>query len=185
LTSSHDAITNGGIPLDRQTFDVLYSAAYEDLRQLARSVKYSRPPSTLTPSTLVQEAWLRLAKSPKLAQYTETQFKFIAAQAMFDILVEAARRRSTRKRGGEKIFVTFDDALDAPDACSRDILALRDALDELEHRNHRQGEMVRARFFGGLESTEIASLLGVSKSAVDRDWRAARAWLKAEMRRTR
>jgi RNA polymerase sigma factor (TIGR02999 family) len=180
------ALPNGNRSLDRQTLDEVYSAAYDELLRIASFVKHnSGPAATITPSTLVQEAWLRLAKSRKLAQYSEIQFKYIAARAMYEILVDAARRRSAEKRGGKEFFVTFDESLAAPDACSRDILALRDALDELERVNHRQAEMVKGRYFSGLEATEIASVLGVSKATVDRDWRAAKAWLKARVRRTR
>jgi hypothetical protein len=88
-------MTDGGRPLDRQTLDTIYSAAYEELRRLASSVKYAGSPATLNPSTLVQEAYLRLAKSRTLAGYFEIQFKHIASRAMYQILVEAARRRST------------------------------------------------------------------------------------------
>jgi RNA polymerase sigma factor (TIGR02999 family) len=183
LTSTHDPMKDAGGRLDRQTLDAVYSVAYEELRRIAKSVKYSGPVCTLTPSTLVQEAWLRLAKSRTLALYSEIQFKFIAAEAMYQILVEAARRRSTEKRGANKVFISFDDSLGVSDCCSRDVLALRDALDELEQLNHRQAEMVKSRYFGGLDNTEIASLLGVSKATVDRDWRATRAWLRTKIPR--
>ena len=100
-------------PTGKRDLDHLFSAAYEELRRLAASVKYSRSNITISPSTLVHETWLKLAKSRGLAPESTVHFKHIAAQAMRQVLVEAARRRSASKRGGadRTVFVTFDDSL--------------------------------------------------------------------------
>ena len=96
-----------------------------------------------------------------------------------------ARRRNAEKRGGDVVFVTFDDSI-ADAASSRDdLIALDGALDSLARLNPRQALMVESRVFGGLDVPEIAQLLDVSEATVLRDWRAARSWLAAEMRRAR
>jgi RNA polymerase sigma factor (TIGR02999 family) len=79
--------------------DHLFSAAYEELRRLAHSVRRSDPNATLSPTALVNEAWLKLADSPSLASTSRLHFKRIAARAMRQVLIEAARRRQARKRG--------------------------------------------------------------------------------------
>jgi RNA polymerase sigma factor (TIGR02999 family) len=100
------------------------------------------------------------------------------------VLIEAARRRQAEKRGGGERAVTFDDALDAPVETASDLLALDGALDALALLHPRQAQMVEARFFGGLDIPETATLLGISEATVQRDWRAARAWLARELGRS-
>ena len=169
---------------DRNALDSLFSIAYEELRRLARSVKYSGPKATITPSALVNEAWLKLAKASKLIVCSELHFKNVAAQAMYQILVEAARRRTASKRGGAAAFVTFDESIGVAACCERDVLALHAALEELDRMNPRQATLVKSRYFGGLGVAETAALLGVSEKTIDRDWRAAKAWLASEIRRS-
>jgi RNA polymerase sigma factor (TIGR02999 family) len=132
----------------------------------------------------VNEAWLKLAGSPGLAPATRLHFKRIAARAMRQILVEAARRRNATKRGGGIIaLVTFDESLDAGTESADELLALDAALEDLARLEPRQASMVESRFFGGLDIPETAQLLGVSEATVLRDWRAAKAWLAVELRR--
>jgi RNA polymerase sigma factor (TIGR02999 family) len=177
-------VLENGRPQDRQALDRLFSIAYEELRRLARSVKYSGPKATITPSTLVNEAWIKLAKSSKLTVDSELHFKNIAAQAIYQILVEAARRHAARKRGGGSVFVTFDESMGTGVSCEREVLALHSALEELARMNPRQAALVKSRYFGGLDIAETAAVLGVSEKTVDRDWRAAKAWLASEIRRS-
>lgn len=168
---------------DRQSLDELFSAAYGELRRLAASVRRGDPGATLNPTALVNEAWIKLAANPKAALTTPLHFKRIAARAMRQVLVEAARRRYARKRGGRgSIFVTFDDSLGDTAGWARDLLGLDAALEDLARLHPRQAMMVEARFFGGLDVAEIASLHGISEATVLRDWRAARAWLAHELR---
>lgn len=168
---------------DRQTFDQLFTATYEELRRLASVVRRGDPSATLSPTALVNEAWLKLAGSPSIAATSRLHFKRIAARAMRQLLVEAARRRNASKRNsGAEITVAFDEALQKAPTGSQDLLALNDALDELARMNPRQAEMVESRFFGGLDIPETASLLHVSEATVLRDWRAAKAWLAHELR---
>jgi RNA polymerase sigma factor (TIGR02999 family) len=171
----------------RGALDDLFSVAYEELRRIAASVRRSDANATVSPSTLVNAAWLRLANSPRIAAQSELHFKRIAVQAMRRILVEAARRRRAHKRGGGGAiqFVPFDDSVSTPISCDADLLALDAALEDLVRLNPRQAALIEIRFFGGLEVAEISEMLGISPATVDRDWRAAKAWLASEIRRQR
>ena len=167
---------------DRQALDQLFSVTYEELRRLASSVRRGDPSATLSPTALVNEAWLKLADSHRLATTSKLHFKRIAARAMRQLLVEAARRRKAGKRGGGvEVTVAFDESLQKPPSGSQDLLHLDRALDDLARMNPRQAVMVESRFFGGLDIPEIASLLSVSEATVLRDWRAAKAWLAHEL----
>jgi RNA polymerase sigma factor (TIGR02999 family) len=170
---------------ERQALDQLFSLAYEELRRLASSVKRGDPSNTLSATALVNEAWLKLAKQPGIAAASRLHFKRIAARAMRQLLVEAARRRNAHKRGGdgEVIFVSFDDSLDGAVTPQENMLALDTALTELARLEPRQALIVESRFFGGLEVSEISSLIGVSEATILRDWRAAKAWLGQSLRR--
>jgi len=167
---------------DRDQLDELYTAAYDELRRLAASVAGEERYRTLNPTALANEAWLKLAASPHLRWSSPMHFKRIAARAMRQVLVEAARRRAASKRGGEVALVTFDDALESRTADARQVLAIDEALHDLARFSPRQALMVESRFFGGMDIPETAELLQVSEATVQRDWRAARAWLARELR---
>jgi RNA polymerase sigma factor (TIGR02999 family) len=168
---------------ERRALDDLFSVTYEELRRLASSVKRSDQSVTLTPTALVNEAWLKLANSPRFASTSRLHFKRIAARAMRQVLVEAARRRNAGKRGGaDAVVVPIDDARDGAALAGEDLLSLDRALDELARIEPRQALMVESRFFGGLDVGETAELLDVSEATILRDWRAAKAWLAHELR---
>ena len=169
---------------DRQALDQLFSVTYEELRRLASTVRRGDPSATLSPTALVNEAWLKLADSRQLATTSKLHFKRIAARAMRQLLVEAARRRNAGKRGGGEVTILFDESLQKPASGSQDLLHLDRALDDLARMNPRQAVMVESRFFGGLDIPEIANLLSVSEATVLRDWRAAKAWLAHELLQT-
>lgn len=166
----------------RVALDEQYVAAYEQLRRLASSVGRRDARQTLTPTALVHEAWIKLARSPGFAVTSELHFRRIAARAMRQVLVEAARRRLAAKRqdGMQTSLIEFDDetmGLHTPER----LLAVDDALTALAAVSARQAVVVEARFFGGLTVDEIAEVTGVSAVTVMRDWRVARAWLNAEL----
>lgn len=171
--------------VDKRALDHLFSLTYEELRRLASAVRRGDPSATLTPTALVNEAWVKLAASPPMAPLSRPHFKRIAARAMRQVLIEAARRRRSLKRGAGGPFVTFDESLQEGASRAADLLALDAALEELARISPRQAMMVEGRFFGGLEVPEIAGLLDVSEATILRDWRAARAWLGRELRRAR
>jgi len=170
---------------EREAMNELFSLTYEELRRLASSVKRCDPSATLNPTALVNEAWLKLANSPRLASASRLHFKRIAARAMRQLLVEAARRRNADKRGGgEDVvhMVTFDESLAQCGNCAKEVIALDMALQELAHLQPRQACVVESRFFGGCDISETAALLGVSEATILRDWRAAKAWLAHALR---
>lgn len=170
----------------RSELDYLFSVTYEELRRLASSVGRGNANATLNPTALVNEVWLKLAHAPRLAAASPLHFKRIAARAMRQVLVEAARRRHAGKRGGQGdvLLVTFDESLNQSPSSSKDVLALDSALNELAKINPRQALMVECRFFGGLDVADTAAALEVSEATILRDWRAVKAWLASEVRRS-
>jgi RNA polymerase sigma factor (TIGR02999 family) len=168
--------------MSERNFDVLFAAAYEELRKLAGSIRRTDPNSTLSPTTLVNEAWLKLARAQGLEWESPLHFKRIAAQAMRQLLIGAARRRGAQKR---PVLVTFDEELPAmAGTCDMDeVLRLDSALEELAQLSPRQASIVESRFFGGLDVAETAQILGISEATVARDWRMAKAWLSRELRK--
>lgn len=169
---------------DRPAFDELFSAIYEELRRLAFAVRRNEYAATLNPTALVNEAWLKLAASPGLDIDSPLHFKRIAARAMRQLLVEAARRRLATKRGGGDAvqWVTFDEFVHQNAVSEHELIALDEALEELAQAEPRQAEMIECRFFGGQSVTETAAALGVSEATLARDWRSAKAWLAQAMR---
>src|SRR6266436_1737472 len=151
---------------ERQALDQLFSLAYEELRRLASTVKRGDPGNTLSPTALVNEAWLKLAKQPGIAAASRLHFKRIAARAMRQLLVEAARRRNAHKRGGdgEVIFVSFDDSFDGAVTPQENLLALDTALTELARLEPRQALIVESRRFGGHDLARLASGQGVARA---------------------
>ncbi|MBP2647011.1 MAG: polymerase sigma factor [Gemmatimonadetes bacterium] len=181
---SSGADDGSAVPRDSTALDHLFSVTYEELRRLAASVGRADPSATLSPTALVNEAWLKLAGSPHLADTSPLHFKRIAARAMRQVLIEAARRRHAGKRGAGAVAVTFDDSI-ADTAGMSDLIELDAALEELARLSPRQALLVESRFFGGLDVAEAAQLLGVSEATALRDWRAAKAWLARELRSSR
>ena len=111
--SSGDLNDPGLVVMDRRALDSLFSTAYEELRRLASSVKRSDGNATLSPTTLVNEAWLKLSLTPLPGAISQLHFKRIAARAMRQVLVDAARRRNASRHGGESLLITFDDNMAA------------------------------------------------------------------------
>jgi len=169
---------------NRETLDLMFSAAYEELKRLAARVRRGDPGETLSPTALVNEAYLKLADSLRITPESRLHFQRIAARAMRQVLVEAARRRHASKRGGARALVTFDESVDPGAVWSEDVLALDAALGDLARISPRQAALIEYRFFGGFNLSETAQALEVSEATIDRDWRAARAWLGRELKRT-
>ena len=178
--------------MPRDVLDRLYAAVYGELRRLAASLMRGDAGHTLTPTGLVDEAYLKLLRSCIAADATAADVKSIAVQAMRQVLCDAARARSAAKRGGGAVFVTLGVAADAssPDGAAADgavnaddFLALDAALSRLEQLDARKARLVLYRYYEGDDVATAASRLGISVSSAERDWRAARAWLAAEVRR--
>ena len=137
---------------------------------------------SLQATALVNEAYLRLVNAQDVPWQDRTHFLAVSARIMRRILVDHARARQYRKRGGEMDRVTFDEALVVTNEPSQDFVALDDALEALATFDERKSRVIELRFFGGLTVEETASVLNVSPDTVMRDWRLARVWLQREMR---
>lgn len=159
------------------SLDDLFALTYNELRRIAHCEKRRNTVITLTATAVVHEVWLKLAKSPSLSVTSLPHFKRVAAQAMRRVLIDELRRRGTDKRGGELVFVTLNDSLMAGVAREKELLALDEALKELENLSPRKVRVVELRFFVGQSVSEVAEALGVTETTVHRDWKEARAWL--------
>jgi RNA polymerase sigma factor (TIGR02999 family) len=135
----------------------------------------------LQATALVNEAYLRLIDWKNVQWQNRAHFFGVAAQMMRRILVDYARERHSRKRGGDALRVSLSNANEVPVAGAGDFVALDEALAALEKLSPRQCRTVELRFFGGLSLEEAAEVLGVSVGTVRRDWSLARAWLFREL----
>jgi RNA polymerase sigma factor (TIGR02999 family) len=179
-------------PGEPPTLDQVVPLIFDELRDLAHGLLAREHRNvTLQTTALVHEAYVRLVDDARVTIRGRAYFFAAAARAMRQILIDAARRRSALKRGGEAPVVALDDdgplaALDDDgarvDAYASELLDLNRALDELELRNPRQMRVVECRFFGGLSVEETAAALGVSPRTVKGDWALARAWLYRALR---
>jgi RNA polymerase sigma factor (TIGR02999 family) len=136
---------------------------------------------TLQPTALVHEAYLRLLGRDGPAWASRAHFFNAAARAMRDIIVEQARRHASLKRGGGRRRVTLDEAALCPSSQADDLLALHEALEQLEVSDPTSGRVVMLRYFAGLSVADTARAMDVSPATVDRYWRFARAWLRRRM----
>ncbi len=162
--------------------DQLLPLVHDELRRIAsRHLKGERRDHTLETAALVNEAYLKLTKGSASAWNDRTHFFAFAARAMRGILVDHARGHACRKRGGGAHKVPLDEAVLTSDALSTDLLSLDDALTKLTDKDPTKGRVVELRFFSGLTNQEIAELLDVSLSTVERHWRLARAWLRSAL----
>ena len=155
----------------------LLPLVYEELRQVARArLRHEQPGHTLQATALVHEAYLRLVGSRTTPQ-NRTHLFAVAARLMREILVDHARRRGARKRGGSVTMMALDESVAAPDIATIDLLALDEALTEMHALESRLCRVVELRFFAGLNINETAEALDVSTATVERDWTVAKAWL--------
>jgi RNA polymerase sigma factor (TIGR02999 family) len=160
----------------------LFEGVYGELKRLAHSVRGGRRGETLNTTALVHEAYLKLSSAQSLDIRNRAHFFAVAARAMRQILVDTARAQMAQKRGGGEVpWVTLNESFHAQPMRPAQLIALDDALARLEAADPRRAQVVEHRLFAGLTSEETAQLLGVSKPTVDRDWRAARAWLAVEL----
>jgi RNA polymerase sigma factor (TIGR02999 family) len=163
---------------DAAAADRLLAVVYEQLHQLARARMAHLPPGqTLQPTALVHEAYLRLTDKSDVSWESRQHFFFAAARAMRDILVEQARRKAGPARGGGRRRQHLDDACALIEPPAENILAVHEALEELEKQDPVKAQIVLLRYFSGLTTAETADVLGVAERTLDRQWRYIRAWL--------
>ncbi|HEY4119277.1 MAG TPA: ECF-type sigma factor [Byssovorax sp.] len=165
--------------------DELLPVVYQELRKLARSrLARLAPGQTLQATALVHEAYVELVAKGDPGFASRAHFFGAAARAMHDVVVDRARRKAAKKRGGE--LLRGDDDLDAivPDVAARspeDVIALSDAFAKLERDHADQAEVARMKTFLGMTEAEIAEVLGASVRTIERRWRFARAFLAKEL----
>jgi RNA polymerase sigma factor (TIGR02999 family) len=161
----------------------LFAAVYDDLKRLAgRQLAGRSADATLSPTALVHEAYLRLARPGALDQRDRTHFFAVAARAMRQIVIDGARRRLAEKRGGGALAVELDEGRIAGRfAAPEELLALDAALGRLERLDERLARVVELRFFGGLTLDEIGATFDLGERTIKRDWRKARAFLYREL----
>lgn len=162
--------------------DELMDAVYDELRRLARGyLRRERSDHTLEPTALVHEAYLRLIDQNAVAWQGRAQFFGLAAQMMRRILIDHARRHRYAKRGGDRVRVPLEEIEPLAGGRPAELLALDEALTALARIDPRRAKIVELRYFGGLQVQEIARMLELSTATVNRQWRAARAWLFMEL----
>ena len=167
---------------DETALDQLIPVVYGELRRIAGNfMRRQNQGHTLQASALVNEAFLRLVDSNKVNWQSRTHFFAVSAQLMRRVLVDAARRRNSQKRGGDRFRVTLDDHIDISNESETDLVALDEALTRLADLNPRHSRIVELRYFGGLTEEQVAETLSVSARTVRRDWSVARAWLYREL----
>ncbi|HRX86955.1 MAG TPA: sigma-70 family RNA polymerase sigma factor [Phycisphaerae bacterium] len=168
---------------DADAANALLPLVYAELRARAGAYFRGQPANhTLQPTALVHEAYLKLVNAPNADWHNRAHFCAVAATAMRQILINHAKRRSAaqRARGGRAAMVTNVETPSHSNAV--DLLALDDVLKKLADLDERQARLVELRFFGGLNNEEVAGVLGVSTSTIEKEWRRVRAWLIDELR---
>jgi RNA polymerase sigma factor (TIGR02999 family) len=179
VTSILSAIEQG----DGQAAERLLPLVYGELRKLAASkMAQEAPGQTLQATALVHEAYLRLVDVDRAQQWDSRRHFFAAAaEAMRRILVERARHKKRMAAGGEYQRVEISQVAPEVAGPDLDILALNDALDELDRLDRRAAELVKLRFFVGLTNQEAADALGISTSTACADWNYAKSWLRVTL----
>ena len=171
---------------DPAALDRVVGLLYDELRAMARSrLADERKGHTLSATAVVNEVYLKLARQHRIAAPDRTRFLAVAANTMRRVLVDYARTRRRAKRGGGEANVPLEDVehLVLSDGEADEVLALDAALTRLAEINPRGAEVVQQRFYAGLSLEDTATLLGVSTKTIQRDWIAARAWLRKEVAR--
>ena len=180
ITKQLEALRRG----DRQAEAILAELVYEDLHARAQQyMRRERPDHTLQPTALVHETFLKLLRNEAIDWQGRAHFLAVASVVMRRILVDHARSHRAGKRAGAKQQVELNDNVAARHLHLDRVLIVDEALDRLTEMDPRQGRLVELMYYGGLTEEEAAEAIGVSVRTVKRDWKSARAWLQAQLRR--
>lgn len=167
---------------DEMALEQLMPLVYDELRRMARGyLRHQSSGHTFQTTELIHEAYLKLAKNDGKTWHNRAHFFGVAAKAMRHILVDYARSKQSQKRGGQAEKITLEENLVASTNHSQEIIALDEALKQLEALDERKVRVVEMKFFGGLTTEEITEVLKVSPETVKRDWKFARTWLLREL----
>jgi len=181
VTRILDAIQQG----DSKAADELLPLVYQELRRLAAYKMASEAPGqTLQPTALVHEAWLRLGGEAQPNWQNRAHFFAAAGEAMRRILIERARSKGRLRRGGEWQRVDIQNLTIAAEDPDETVLAVNEAIEKLAARDPLKAEIVKLRYFIGMNHQEIATALGTSEPTIRRHWNFARSWLYAELKQS-
>jgi RNA polymerase sigma factor (TIGR02999 family) len=167
---------------DKDAGDKAVALVYDELHRIAaRQMRAERGGNSLQTTALIHEAYVRLVGGEPIEIQNRGHFFAIASKQMRRVLVDAARSEHAQKRGGPALMVPLDEMRIAAGSRGEDLLALDEALDELENLDPRASKVVELRYFGGYTDKEVVEALGVALSTVRRDWEFARSWLSDRM----
>jgi RNA polymerase sigma-70 factor (ECF subfamily) len=170
---------------DSQALAKLIPLVDHELRNIAHAyMSRERAGHTLQTTALINEALIRFIAAEKISWESRTHFYALVARRMRQILIEHARQQLTEKRGNRAEHIDVTDAVRLSSETSQELLILDEALTKLANIDQRKAKIVECRYFGGFTLQEVAELLHVSQSTVEREWRLARSWLKREMTRS-
>lgn len=167
---------------NEQVLEDLIPLVYDELHRLAHLyMSRESPGGVLQTTALINETYLKINQLNQIEWKSRSHFIGVAARLMRRILVDFARNRKAKKRGGDFKQVTLDDGLKKPDLVNRDLEALDSALNSLAQQDKRKAKVVELRYFGGFSVRETADVLEISPETVHRDWNFAKAWLLREL----
>jgi RNA polymerase sigma factor (TIGR02999 family) len=167
---------------DKAALGQLIPLIEQELHRIAHQyMNREGPGHTLQTTALVNEAYLRLVDQKNVRWQNRAHFFAIAAQTMRHILIDHARAQARAKRGGKARKISLSEVAVVSEGRARELVALDEALERLAERDPRRARVVELRFYGGLNTDEIAEVLGISANTVTRDWNMARAWLLREL----
>ena len=168
---------------DAASAERLLPLVYEELRKLAAIRLASEAPGqTLQPTALVHEAYVRMVDHDRVQRWdSRAHFFAAAAESMRRILVDRARRKLRPKHAGDRMRIDLQQDYSADDATSRQLLALSEALEQLEQEDRPKAELVKLRYFAGMSLEEASSAMGISKATASRYWTYAKAWLRCAL----
>jgi RNA polymerase sigma factor (TIGR02999 family) len=183
VTQILDAIEQG----DTHAAEQLLPLVYDELRKLAaQNLAQEKPGQTLEATALVHEAYLRLVDTQRVLHWNSRgHFFSAAAEAMRRILIDQARRRKSQRRGGGRKRHELDHIAISAVEPSLDVVAVDEALERFEKIDALKASLVKLRYFAGLTIPQVAEALGISTTTADRYWAYARAWLHAELKKSR
>jgi RNA polymerase sigma factor (TIGR02999 family) len=168
---------------DKLALDRIVELVYEDLRRLARRRARSLPAdSSIQPTALVNEVYLRLVDASQVSWQDRAHFFAIVARLMRQVVTDSARSRGREKRGGGWQRIAIEDSNLSAVRQEIDVLALDEAINRLAAADARKAQVVELRVYGGLSNGEIAEVLAVSVDTIKRDWTFARLWLARELK---
>ena len=167
---------------DEEALGRIVPLVHDELRKIARRcLRREHAAQSLQATALVNEAYLRLVDARRMNWQNRVHFLAMSARLMRRVLVDAGRARGADTRGGDAVRVSLSEALDRSDNLGHDVVALHDALEQLEQVDARKGRLVELRFFAGLSVEEAAVVLEISPQTAARDWTFAKAWLRREL----